>query len=611
MSCSSCEIDLNIFATDYVASVQTSFAQTQAFAVPGTSAFCQVANDRICADYEAKYACCCQEQMAAWQNCLVENVFSQDLGLSEPCQSTCGASDSAGGSGGVPGAMIAGVVGAIIAAAVLCWYGWRRRRGRNAHRQPEATVNQKDIEEGISTSTSDASPDNMINRFVCGGMDQPSNDEPSVSSIYNDDDKEYTQPSRLLGVVQMNPSMISGGTQKFGDDEVDEDELHDRKAVASTKQVTSKARDKKKAIEAWNESRKQGSSKSLGLSIASGEDSLSPMYHSDSDLAPKSSTLTTRGRRSSKSGDKRNSSMLPNRPSRSLSFEELWSTHPDHTTSTNKGITTRKASNDNARQDSKRSSQVGVNRKSSKSPARSSSRSRSAERRRSSSKKKQPRATPDDVTAQLAALTAAMEASSATVGSVVNRVEGSLVDNKSSLPPKKISSRDLKKLMKERDESTKRVSTLEVQKAEIEDRIMQVNTEAEILRCEFSESQRRIKQLEEENLALRLQKASSSSSSSSRDAAESVDTAFRRRLRRSGSYTELTEEGDERSSREVSSGRHQSKSRSTTRRVGDQQHNSSRSLGSLHSIDSFRDVPASKLDELTTSWNHESLFALG
>jgi hypothetical protein len=553
---------MTTFATDFPASVQMLFAQTQAFAVPGTPTFCEVANDRICVDYEANYSCCCHEEMAAWQSCLVENVFSQELGLPEPCQSTCGASTSDGGSGGFPVAMVAGVVVAVLAAVILGWYCWRRRRGGGAKLEKDLdarNTNVNDIEEGGSTSTSVASPENNINGRDKVGMVQPSYDDQSESSIYsNDDEKDHKEPTPALVVVKQEPSKSSGGMQKHDHD--DGYELQERKSMAATNLATSKARDKKHAIEAWNESRKQGSSQSLGLFLPEGDDSSPlPTNDSDSESARKGSSNPTRTSRSSK---------------------------------------------------------TGVSRKSSKSPTRTS-RSKSSEGRQST-RSKESRPSPEEVTAQLAALSAEMEAASATDGTS-NR-DGPGV-GKPSVGPKKISSRDLKKLMKERDQSAQRASTLEIQKAEIEDHLTRINTEAETLRREFAESQHRIEQLEDENHMLRIGNASSLSGSS-RDLSGGADgTEQQRRFRRTGGPTKhANNTGDEQRpavsdrSREGSSRKLQSssgKSRRKERESGDRHHNNHNSFssGSHHSIGSFRDPATSKVDELAASWHHESLLS--
>jgi hypothetical protein len=61
-TCSSC-IDLETFATEFPDNIKTLFASTQAFAIPGTPSFCNVANDRICAEVEGNWSCCCKEQV--------------------------------------------------------------------------------------------------------------------------------------------------------------------------------------------------------------------------------------------------------------------------------------------------------------------------------------------------------------------------------------------------------------------------------------------------------------------------------------------------------------------------------------------------------------------
>ena len=119
----------------FVKAVDGAFKKTQAFVMTTDPAFCGAASDSVCAEVSTNYGCCCEEEVAAYTQC----VFDQELALAfglVGCTSTCGGDDSEEGSsdGGVPMMyIIIGVVAFVLICCCCCCgcYYCRRVRNRN------------------------------------------------------------------------------------------------------------------------------------------------------------------------------------------------------------------------------------------------------------------------------------------------------------------------------------------------------------------------------------------------------------------------------------------------------------------------------------------------
>mmetsp|Transcript_25130 Transcript_25130/g.44012 ORF Transcript_25130/g.44012 Transcript_25130/m.44012 type:complete len:499 (+) Transcript_25130:44-1540(+) len=468
-SCASC-IDLESFATDFPKDIKTLFASTQAFAIPGTSQFCSVANDRICAEVEGNWSCCCKEEVAAYQNCLVEQVYSAELSLPQPCSSVCGGSGS--GSGGFPVGIVAGIAVVAIVAAGLAWFFCRRRRMRAAaaksdddmgsHKDAVEDAPLNDLEEGVNTSISNDS-------------DERSDKHKRYKERKSRHNHEDSKGKETTNIEDPTPAMITSA-------QIDDEEKDDRHDLS--KQVSSTARHKKHAIEQWHKSKKAGSNRSLE-SFMSGEDA----GMTDEDLA---------------------------------SDEE---------------------------------SSVGERKK----PSRISSKKNLRDEDRDGSR-----------------------------------------SEKTKLP-KKISSRDLSRIMKDSAESTKRVTQLEDEKARVEDRLARADREAEALRREREENQRLIEELSAQNKLLKKELKSGSEDRSLSSSKHRSSSRERKSSRDRSS--------DRKSSRDRSSDRKSSRERSRERRERSRSRSSSRTRShkdKSKSTASFKDS-LSKLDDLTTNWDHKSL----
>lgn len=331
--CSSC-IDLETFPTYFPSSIENIFMSTQVYAVPGTPRFCDVANSRVCTEVGLSTSCCCQDSINLWKKCLIENVYSQQLNLPEPCTSTCQTTNGmvSESSSSMPLSVgpMAGIAGTVLILAVLALIfcraivrsclqtissSFKKRRTvkknkiRNSlkKRQPkhqkdnENTLSQItrnttfDIEEGGSTCESE----NSFN----GGLildDDESDDDSIISEMSNlqqdgDDEEELSYDKIIMDLSRRETSSSLPVVKVVRQKEVEEDDVdkfiktgkeeilklysaeeHDVDKFIRTgemeKQHSSEARNKKHAIEAWCESKKKGSKQTLQEFIAAEQD---------------------------------------------------------------------------------------------------------------------------------------------------------------------------------------------------------------------------------------------------------------------------------------------------------------------------------------------------
>ena len=267
--CATC-LDLETFPTDFPADLKRLFASTQAFAIPGTDQFCNIANDRICAEAEANYSCCCQQPIDDWQNCLVENVYSADLSLPRPCSSSC--MNSGGGGGSSMGIIIGAVAAVVVIGGGLAFWCLRRRRAARAA-AAGGTGSNKDDKKKSDSKTDSKTDSNKDNRTI-------EDMEEGVFSDSSEDNKSQDTPAKDRGIV---PSTIM--SRPLNDDNSVDDSVLEERRPKPSKRVSTRARDKKKAIEEWNKMKKQGSNRSLE-SFVSGESSAVGGNDSDEESLP-------------------------------------------------------------------------------------------------------------------------------------------------------------------------------------------------------------------------------------------------------------------------------------------------------------------------------------
>eukprot|EP00751_Fragilariopsis_kerguelensis_P026790 CAMPEP_0170867602 /NCGR_PEP_ID=MMETSP0734-20130129/22941_1 /TAXON_ID=186038 /ORGANISM="Fragilariopsis kerguelensis, Strain L26-C5" /LENGTH=721 /DNA_ID=CAMNT_0011244973 /DNA_START=67 /DNA_END=2233 /DNA_ORIENTATION=- len=134
-SCTTCGIQMETLGMIFPAEVNNGFMATQAYAVPGAPEYCTMSEETICTGYESSYSCCCQDPLAAWQNCIVEKELSVNMNIVPACTVSCGGgSDSKKGGG--DGSSSMGIIVVVVVVILLIigglggFFFYRRRRAK-------------------------------------------------------------------------------------------------------------------------------------------------------------------------------------------------------------------------------------------------------------------------------------------------------------------------------------------------------------------------------------------------------------------------------------------------------------------------------------------------
>jgi hypothetical protein len=131
-ACVTC-FDPVTFQTALLQETTREFQKAMGFAVPSDPTFCDVAKQKVCDNYIATQSCCCQEETAAYRQCLFNEVLVPSVGLSSAqCSDTC--SQKEGGEGSSSGGSTEAIIGIIVALVILvgifCSVYIYRRRNR-------------------------------------------------------------------------------------------------------------------------------------------------------------------------------------------------------------------------------------------------------------------------------------------------------------------------------------------------------------------------------------------------------------------------------------------------------------------------------------------------
>mmetsp|Transcript_4270 Transcript_4270/g.10678 ORF Transcript_4270/g.10678 Transcript_4270/m.10678 type:complete len:598 (+) Transcript_4270:221-2014(+) len=77
------------FRQEFPREIRKQFYSAQAW-LPSTDLyFCEVANQRVCRNYQTVQSCCCTEQTTAYKDCFINNVLIYELPIPSGCYSTC------------------------------------------------------------------------------------------------------------------------------------------------------------------------------------------------------------------------------------------------------------------------------------------------------------------------------------------------------------------------------------------------------------------------------------------------------------------------------------------------------------------------------------------
>lgn len=141
----------NTIQLTFPAGLKQKFMSSQASASMGTPEFCDAAEERICADWDAN-ACCCAPEVTAWQSCLVEKDFSPGANIETPCTVSCAADEGGGdgdsGSGGTMMIVIAIVLVLAIGGGVGGFFFMRKRRAA-ANGEDDKSLGSDDDDESF------------------------------------------------------------------------------------------------------------------------------------------------------------------------------------------------------------------------------------------------------------------------------------------------------------------------------------------------------------------------------------------------------------------------------------------------------------------------------
>ena len=122
--------DPTAFMSTFPADTQSAFMSSMAFTDPSNPQFCDVANEKVCQNYEANHSCCCTFETEEARKCLVSQVYSNQLPmpLMAPCSGECAVSSEGGGDDNMMIIIGAAAGGAVLLLCVVFYMWWRRRR---------------------------------------------------------------------------------------------------------------------------------------------------------------------------------------------------------------------------------------------------------------------------------------------------------------------------------------------------------------------------------------------------------------------------------------------------------------------------------------------------
>ena len=164
-ACAVCPpIDFDSIQMTFPNSLKQEFMKAMASGMPNSPEFCATAEANICANYETN-ACCCEPEMAEWQNCIVQRDLAVSVGQQQPCNGKC-ALESAGGGGGGGNMMI------IIIMVVLILIGgggggfffYRRRQANSSGRSKSKSKGKSKKKISSDDSLDDSFRDEKIEK---------------------------------------------------------------------------------------------------------------------------------------------------------------------------------------------------------------------------------------------------------------------------------------------------------------------------------------------------------------------------------------------------------------------------------------------------------------
>jgi hypothetical protein len=165
------------FRDDFPRDIRKQFYSAQAW-LPSTDLFfCEVANQRVCRNYETVQSCCCTEQTTSYKDCFINNVLIYELPIPSGCYSTCESTvelrpDVAGGgavevvytndsnkNSTILVVVLAGVLGIVLIVGALIGFRYQKKKWIKRKNEVEKSARSEVAgSSGLSRRKSKSSP---------------------------------------------------------------------------------------------------------------------------------------------------------------------------------------------------------------------------------------------------------------------------------------------------------------------------------------------------------------------------------------------------------------------------------------------------------------------
>jgi hypothetical protein len=245
--------------------ISYQFLSAMAFVPQTNTGFCEVARERVCENYETNQSCCCQAETAAYRKCAFNKVLMPQVGwLEGQCNDRCEesieakASDDSGGGGSMGGIAAVIVVILFLVGATAGIIVYRRKKVRKSGLPTTVHVKNKEGDESDATHIANSS---QGDEEIVTDVEAPSpRTGRKVSNMAEGDDDSST-----VSEADFEYPAAPVNAKRVLREPASEDDEEPRMVRKSSKSDLLK--EKRKAIEAWNAEKKQGSQRSLSSFI--------------------------------------------------------------------------------------------------------------------------------------------------------------------------------------------------------------------------------------------------------------------------------------------------------------------------------------------------------
>lgn len=283
--CGEC-FNTDTFNDAFPRDITQQFLSAMSFVPQTSNGFCGIARERVCVNYAANQACCCQEETAAFRVCAFNKVLMPQVGWIEgQCTDNCGeiisqqaSSDSGDGSMGVIAVLVA-VIFLLLGAAGVIMY--RRREARDYGLPTSVRILNKNEKGYDGDETRDIVYSSQSDEEIIPDIETPSPRSErkvtrQVSNIKESDDDSSLSASSEADFKRVLRQPESEDSER-------------PKMVRKISKVDL-LKEKRKAIEAWNADKKRDSQRSHSLSFLSSDEDLQDGRWDSAPRMPRSSS---------------------------------------------------------------------------------------------------------------------------------------------------------------------------------------------------------------------------------------------------------------------------------------------------------------------------------